>query len=100
MSTRRGLDDVLLGVLGVALLTFLLLAVGGLLAAVVSGHGLPTHHVEGALTAFAHFGDPSFAWRVAVGPAWLYWSCTAIVVSGGVMVTVFAAKYLRNERRE
>jgi type IV secretory pathway TraG/TraD family ATPase VirD4 len=100
MSTRRGTDDLLLGVLGATFVTFLLLVGGGLLAAFLSGHGLPTQHVGGAITAFGHFARPSFAWKVAVGPAWLYWSSTAIVVSGGAVATGSAAKYLRHEHRE
>ena len=40
----------------------------------LAGHGLPTHHVAGAITAFEHVADPSLAWKVPVGPAWLYWS--------------------------
>jgi type IV secretory pathway TraG/TraD family ATPase VirD4 len=99
VSARRGFDDMVLFVLGAALVAFALLAGGGQLSAVISGHGLPTHHVEGAVTAFAHLRDPSLAWRAAVGPAWLYWSTTTIVVGSGTVLTVFAAQYLRREVR-
>ena len=64
---------------------FLVLAAGGLLSALLSGHGLPTHHVAGAITAFAHPRDPSLAWKVPVGPAWLYWSVTAVVLGVAVV---------------
>ncbi len=99
MNARRSLDDMVLVVVGAALIAFVLLAGGGLASAVISGHGLPTHHVEGAITAFAHVGHPSLAWKAAVGPAWLYWSTTAIVIIGGTATTVFAAQYLRREQR-
>jgi len=100
VRARRGLDDVVLAVLGVAVVAFFLLAGAGLLAAVISGHGLPTHHLEGAATAFAHFGRPSLAWKTPVGPAWLYWSTTLIVVSGGAVAVTFAVRYLKHEQRE
>jgi type IV secretory pathway TraG/TraD family ATPase VirD4 len=100
VKVRRGLDDAVLAVLGVAFVAFLLLASGGLLASLISGHGLPTHHLEGAATAFGHFGHPSLAWKVAIGPAWLYWLTTVIVVSGGAVAMTFAVKYLQQEQRE
>ena len=99
MSARRGLDDMVLFVVGAALIAFALLAGGGQLSAVISGHGLPTRHVEGAITAFAHFDHPSLAWKVPVGPAWLYWSTTAIMVVGGTVLSVFCAQFLRRESR-
>ena len=96
---RRGLDDLVLAVVGTALVTFVLLVGGGMLSALLSGHGLPTHHVAGAVTAFSFFTDPSLAWRVPVGPAWLYWSTTALMVVGGTVLSVLVAKYLRSEQR-
>jgi type IV secretory pathway TraG/TraD family ATPase VirD4 len=78
---------------------FLVLAGGGLLSALLSGHGLATHHVAGAITAFAHARDPSLAWKVPVGPAWLYWSVTAVVLGMAAAVTIVAARYLKADAR-
>src|SRR5487761_2314587 len=89
-----------LPVVGAALVVFALLAGGGLLSALISGHGLPVHHVEGAVTAFRHVGHPSVAWKAPVGPAWLYWSTTTIVVVGGTVLSVFCAQYLQRELRK
>jgi type IV secretory pathway TraG/TraD family ATPase VirD4 len=99
MSTRRSFDDIVLVVVGAALVVFALLAGGGLASALISGHGLPTHHVEGAITAFAHFDHPSLAWKVPVGPAWLYWSTTVTLIIGGTVLTVFCVQYLQREQR-
>ena len=100
MSARRDGEDLLLGVVSAGLIVFVLLAGGGLLSALISGHGLPTHHVEGAVTTFAHVRDPSLAWKVPMGPAWLYWSTTVIVVFGGTVLSVFCAQYLQRELRK
>jgi type IV secretory pathway TraG/TraD family ATPase VirD4 len=99
VSARRSVEDLALGFLASGVVFFLLLAGGGLLAAWLSGHGLPTRHVLGAVTAFAFFSRPSLAWKVAVGPAWLYWTTSVIVVAGGVTAAAFAGKYLQREGR-
>jgi type IV secretory pathway TraG/TraD family ATPase VirD4 len=94
VNARSG-EDLALGLLASAAAVFLLLASGGLLAAWLSGHGLPTRHVLGAVGAFSSFSRPSLAWRVAVGPAWLYWTTSAVVVAGGLTAAVFAFKHLQ-----
>jgi len=96
MNPRSG-EDIALGLLASAVAVFLLLASGGLLAAWLSGHGLPTRHVLGAVGAFAHFSRPSLAWRVLVGPAWLYWTTSVVVVSGGLTGAVFAGRHLQRD---
>jgi len=98
MNPRSG-EDLALGLLASAVGAFLLLASGGLLCAWLSGHGLPTRHVLGAVGAFAHLSRPSLAWKVAVGPAWLYWTTSGLVVTGGVVVAVFAFTRLRRDER-
>jgi type IV secretion system protein VirD4 len=77
----------------------LFLVAGGLLSAFLSGHGFPVHFARGAITAFAHAGDPSFAWKVPVGPAWLYWTMTTIAVIGGGVGIVFAVQFVKHEGR-
>ncbi|HUY43086.1 MAG TPA: TraM recognition domain-containing protein, partial [Acidimicrobiales bacterium] len=98
MSPRHG-EDLALGLLASAVVVFLLLASGGLLAAWLSGHGLPTRHVFGAATAFSHFSRPSLAWKVPVGPAWLYWTTSFVVVAGGLSGAVFVDRRLRRDYR-
>ncbi|MFI4971081.1 MAG: type IV secretory system conjugative DNA transfer family protein [Hyphomicrobiales bacterium] len=99
MSARRSGDNAILYAIAGVYVVFLLLAAGGLLSAFLSGHGLPEHHVKGAIAAFAHAGDPAIAWQVPVGPAWLYWTATAVVVLGGAIAATFAVQYLKHEER-
>jgi type IV secretory pathway TraG/TraD family ATPase VirD4 len=98
MSLRSG-EDLALGLLASVVAVFLLLVSGGLFAAWLSGHGLPTRHVLGAVGAFAHFSRPSLAWRVPVGPVWLYWTTSVVIVAGGSTGAVFAGRYLRRDYR-
>jgi type IV secretory pathway TraG/TraD family ATPase VirD4 len=98
-SARRGGDDAFLYAVAGVFVVFLLLAGGGLLSALLSGHGLPVHHVGGTITAFAHSGDPSLAWKVPVGPAWLYWTTSAMVAIVGGVAVALAVRYLRREER-
>jgi type IV secretory pathway TraG/TraD family ATPase VirD4 len=99
MSGRRSVEDLALGFLASGVALFALLAGGGLLAAWLSGHGLPTRHVLGAVTAFSFFSRPSLAWKVAVGPAWLYWTTSLAVVAGGLTGAVFAGRRLQRDSR-
>jgi type IV secretion system protein VirD4 len=98
VSAGRTEDAWLLVVAG-AFPLYLILACGGLLSAATSGHGLPTHHIGGAISAFAHARDPSVAWRVLVGPAWLYWSATAVVLTLGVAATLVGVRYVKVDAR-
>lgn len=100
MSTQRGGDNAILYAGAGVVVVFLLLAAGGLLSAFLSGHGLPVHHVKGAITVFVHAGDPALAWKVPVGPGWVYWTSTAMVVLGGAVATTFAVQYLKHEERK
>ena len=97
MTAQRDSTDLYLGLIFGAIILFLFLAAGGLLSAFFSGHGFPTHYTRGAITAFAHAGDPSLAWNVPVGPAWLYWTMTTMVVTGGIVGTVFAVQFVKHE---
>lgn len=94
MSSRQSEDAWLFVVAGIFTI-FLVLAAGGLLSAFLSGHGLPTHHVAGAITAFAHARDPSLAWKRPVGPAGLYWIVTAVVLGAAMVGAVFAVRFFR-----
>ncbi len=59
---------------------FGLLWSAGITSAWISGHPVP-RHPAGALTAFAHPGDPSAAWLAPVGPPVLYWGVLAAFVA-------------------
>ncbi len=99
-TSRYQSEDLALGALAVLFVGFLLLVAGGLLAALLSGHGLPTRHLSGSLTAFAHVDHPATAWRVPVGPAWLYWTVTSAVVVLGGVASVLVARLVRRSARE
>ena len=99
MTAQRDSTDLYLSLIFSAIILFLFLAAGGLFSAFLSGHGFPMHNARGAVTAFAHAGDPSFAWKVPVGPAWLYWTMTSMVVTGGIVGTVFAVQFVKHEGR-
>ncbi|HQU00593.1 MAG TPA: type IV secretory system conjugative DNA transfer family protein, partial [Acidimicrobiales bacterium] len=100
MKKRRHDDEVWLFVIAGAFGLFFAFAAGGLLSALLSGHGLPTHHVAGSLSAWAHTSDPSFAWRTPVGPAWLYWSATSVVFAVTVIVASFMTRIVRRDMRK
>ena len=99
MPAQRDSTDLYLSLIFSAIILFLFLAAGGLFSAFLSGHGFPMHNARGAVTAFAHAGDPSFAWKVPVGPAWLYWTMTSMVVTGGIVGAVFAVQFVKHEGR-
>jgi type IV secretory pathway TraG/TraD family ATPase VirD4 len=99
MTAQRDSTDLYLRLIFSAIILFLFLAAGGLFSAFLSGHGFPMHNARGAVTAFAHAGDPSFAWKVPVGPAWLYWTMTSMVVTGGIVGAVFAVQFVKHEGR-
>ncbi len=90
----RDREDRALGALAVAAGLFLALRAGGLLAAVLSGHGLVAGRALGALGALVHPGDPSRAWGVAVGPAALYWASSVVVVAALVAVVTVAWRHV------
>ncbi|MGC1239902.1 MAG: TraM recognition domain-containing protein [Acidimicrobiales bacterium] len=98
MSARPSDDAGLFAVVGVFGL-FVALAIGGLLSALLSGHGLPTRHAAGAITAFAHLRNPSLAWRVPVGPAWLYWLVSAAVLGTASIVATRAVRFVTSDAR-
>src|SRR5262245_14389925 len=52
----------------------------------LAGHKVPKGSALDGLRAFAHFGHPERAWRVPVGPVWLYWALTVLALSLAVSV--------------
>lgn len=59
----------------------------GAVSALASGHRVPPGRRLAGLTAFAHLGDPSAAWRAPVGPPVVYWTitCAVLILVGGVV---------------
>ncbi|MDQ2737888.1 MAG: hypothetical protein M3Y35_04535, partial [Actinomycetota bacterium] len=76
-------------VIGVALVVGLLWT-AGIASAFVCGHRIPRGNPVGAVFALAHFGDPSAAWHAPVGPAWVYWTLTVLlmIAAAGVVLVV------------
>ena len=72
------------GVAGAAVVLWL----GGVLACLLSGRGVPHVGLVAGLRALAHPGDPSLAWRTAMPGPVLYWVFTALVacLAGGIGV--------------
>ena len=63
---------------------------GAAITAVLSGHPVPEINPGAAVLAISrHAGNPSAAWGQPVGPPWLYWTMTALVVA--VLVAATAA---------
>jgi type IV secretory pathway TraG/TraD family ATPase VirD4 len=86
---RDSKDHALFAMAGLVALTAVLWLAGAG-SALIAGHRVPPHRPFAGLTAFAHFGNPSFAWHGRVGPAALYWTVTAFVLivlaAGGLLV--------------
>jgi type IV secretion system protein VirD4 len=63
---------------------------GAALTAVLSGRPVPEENLGAGVLAITKFrGNPSAAWGQPIGPAWLYWTCTASVLA--VLVAALAA---------
>ena len=61
----------------------------GLVSAWLSGHRLPRGDLAAGLAALAHLDDPSAGWRTSVGPPWLYWTSTVVLLGvAGLVVWV------------
>lgn len=73
-------QNALLVLLAAAAGLFALLWSAGCLSALISGHPVPRGHPLGALSAFAHAGDPSRAWQAPVGGPVVYWGTLAAEV--------------------
>jgi hypothetical protein len=72
-----------------AAFTFLLW-LGGESAVVVSGHDMIRGRFLAGVIAVAHIGHPASAWGSPVGPAWIYWLCTVLVVTIGAALALLS----------
>jgi type IV secretory pathway TraG/TraD family ATPase VirD4 len=88
-------DFGLAAVAGFAAFTFLLW-LGGESAVVVSGHDMIHGRFLAGVIAFAHVGHPASAWGSPVGPVWIYWLCTVLVVTIAGVLTIFAFTVTRH----
>ena len=76
----------------------LLLWVGAWLSCVLSGNPSPPPSLLLPVQAVGHVVDPSAVWGQPVGPAWLYWSLTVVVLSLGLGLPVLAWRRLAHAR--
>jgi len=97
VKAQRSFEDAALGLLlGVAAVAGVLWA-GGETSAWASGHRLPRGRPLAGLVALAHARDPSVAWRSPVGPAGIYWACTAVVLTVAGCVAFFGWRLWRSD---
>ena len=72
--------NLLIGLLFALISLAAMLWLGGMTAALVSGHPAPHASMLAGLRMLAHPGNPRLAWHSAMpGPAW-YWTCTGVVI--------------------
>ena len=97
-SGARGMGPLVF--VGALLAGYSLLIVGGLVSAFVSGHGWPSNHIPGVVALWTHAKVPSRAWHVAVGPVWLYWSISALLVAVAIAGPWYVVSRVKNHSRE
>ena len=98
-SASEPAQDMALFAIAGAVLVCGVLWAAGVASARLSGHPTPHGHPYGALSAFAHIGDPSVAWHAPVGPAGLYWPVTAVTLALLGFLAVFGWRLFRADKR-
>lgn len=68
---------------------------GGASSALLCGHRAPRGHAAAGLLALGDVTDPSAAWHTPVGPAYVYWPVTLVVLLAGVIVAVLGRRMVR-----
>jgi len=92
-------DTLLLAAVFVGVFGSLVLWAGAAITAVLSGNAVPAVNLGAGVLAFAqHGGNPSAAWGQPVGPAWLYWTSTVLVIM--VLVAAGAAGWWVSARNK
>jgi type IV secretion system protein VirD4 len=83
-------DTLLFGAVFAGAAGSVVLWAGAAITAILSGHPVPRVDLAAGVRALTQDrGNASAAWGQAVGPAWLYWTCTASVLA--VLVAAVAA---------
>lgn len=100
MSIPRRDDHLVPIVIASMFAVYLLLVAGGLLSALLSGHGLPVHKAPALLTLISHIHNPSLAWRVPVGPPTLYWVSTVVVSVVVIGIPLYVMHLFGSKRRK
>lgn len=95
MNSKHDVDYTWPGVLAVFIAIDLLVTAGGLMSALLSGHGWPIHHADKAIAVIWHPGNPSLVWEVPVGPAWFFWTCVAVVLAVVIGVPLYVANRIK-----
>jgi type IV secretion system protein VirD4 len=77
-------DKLLAGIVIGAVALWSMLTAAAALTSRLSGHPAPPASLTSPIKAFAHAGNPSSAWGHPVGPAWLYWGITFVLLIIGL----------------
>jgi type IV secretion system protein VirD4 len=96
ISDDLGTMALLVVVFGVAGLGAVLWA-GGIVAAVITGHGVPHAPISSGLRMLAHPGDPASAWRASMPGSVAYWTATALLALAVLAVTVWVVRWWRRD---
>jgi type IV secretory pathway TraG/TraD family ATPase VirD4 len=95
MPRRRSSDDLLFAaIIGIAAVGGLLWA-GGVLAALLTGHGVPHADATAGLRALAHPGDPARGWRTRMPGPLAYWTLTGLLLAAAGAGTVLIVVWWR-----
>ena len=87
--------NLLIGLLFALISLAMMLWLGGVTAALVSGHPAPHASMLAGLRMLAHPGNPRLAWHSAMpGPAW-YWTCTGVVIAAVAALACLGIRWYR-----
>lgn len=80
-SDNDDLTNLALGLVAASFACGALLWVSGAISSVASGLPWPRGRLFAGFAALAHFTNPSAAWGQPIGPAWRYWTITAVILT-------------------
>jgi type IV secretory pathway TraG/TraD family ATPase VirD4 len=87
--------NLLIGLLFALIGLAMMLWLGGIIAALVTGHPAPPTGLLAGLRMLAHPGNPRLAWHSAMpGPIW-YWTYTGLVVAAATVLAWFGIRWYR-----
>jgi hypothetical protein len=87
--------NLLIGLLFALISLAAMLWLGGMTAALVSGHPAPHASMLAGLRMLAHPGNPRLAWHSAMpGAAW-YWACTGVVIAAVAALACLGIRWYR-----
>src|SRR6476620_11512144 len=87
--------NLLIGLLFALISLGITLWLGGIIAALATGHPVPHAALLAGLRMLAHPGNPGLAWHAAMpGPIW-YWTCTGLVIAATAASAWFGIRWYR-----